>query len=222
MQKAVNIDIPVSTITARSETAARGIVDVIRERHTNMVVLGWKGYTEKQGYSMGNTIDRVIETAPCNLMVIKPGKEGLHTDKPIRRILMPTTGSQHSLLAIKIAIALLDDSEESRLTILNVNTHGESEQAIMKRLRPVIVELGNIPMKVKIVESTDVAQSILDESEKHDLLILGAPNEGTMRQMLFGKLSEKIASDCNKTVILAKKDLGVRSWIRRWIGKRTD
>ncbi len=216
----VNLDIPVSTIIARSDTAARGIVDNIRDRQTNMVVLGWKGYTSKSGYEMGNTLDRVIETAPCNIMIIKPGEEGLHTGKPIRRILMPTTGSQHSLMAARIAISLLDDDEDSRLTIFNVNTHGEPEHNIMKRLQPIITEMGNIPMKVTIVESDDIVGEILKESDKHDLLILGAPDEGTLKSMLFGQLTERIASECKKTVILAKKDLGVRSWIRRWIGSR--
>ncbi len=219
-EKSITMDIPVSTIVARSDTAARGIVDNIRDYQTNMVVLGWKGYTQKAGYEMGNTLDRVIETAPCNIMIIKPALEGLHTDKPTHRILMPTTGSQHSILAARIAISLLDDSEDSMLTIFNVNKTGEPKQNIMKRLQPIITEMGNIPMKVKIVESDDIVGEILKESEKNDLLILGAPNEGALKTMLFGKLTEKIASDCTKTVILAKKDMGVRSWIRRWIGSR--
>lgn len=219
-KKSVDIDIPISTIVARSDTAARGIVDNIHDYNTNMVVLGWKGFTNKPGYEMGNTIDRVIETAPCNIMIIKPGEEGLHTGKAIKRILMPTTGLQHSLLATKIAISLLDDSEESMLTIFNVNSRNETKQNIMRRLQPIITEMGNIPIKVKIVDSTDIVGEILAESEKHDMLIIGAPNEGALNQMLFGKLSEKIAAECKKTVILAKKDLGMRSWIRRWIGSR--
>jgi len=220
-QKSVNMDIPVSTIVARSDTAARGIVDNIRDHQTNMVVLGWKGYTRKQGYEMGNTLDRVIETAPCNIMIIKPGDEGLHTGKPTRKILMPTTGSQHSLLATRIAISLLDDSEDSMLTIFNVNTTGEAKQSVMRRLQPIINEMGNIPMKVTIIDSQDVVEEILKESNKHDLLIIGAPNEGTLKTMLFGQVTERIASECKKTVILAKKDMGVRSWIRRWIGSRS-
>lgn len=219
-KKSVGMDVPVSTIVARSDTAARGIVDTVRDRRTNMVVLGWKGYTAKQGYEMGNTIDRVIETAPCNIMIIKPGEEGLHTGKPIRRILMPTTGSQHSLMATRIAISLLDDSEESMITIFNVNSTGEANQSIMRRLQPIINEMGNIPMKVKIVESDDIVGEILKESDKNDLLILGAPNEGALKTMLFGQVTERIASECKKAVILAKKDMGVRSWIRRWIGSR--
>ncbi|MBN2878381.1 MAG: amino acid permease [Clostridia bacterium] len=219
-RQSITMDVPVSTIVARSDTAARGIVDSIRDHQTNMVVLGWKGYTEKQSYEMGNTLDRVIETAPCNIMIIKPGDEGLHTGKPIRRILMPTTGSQHATLAAKIAISLLDDSDESLLTIFNVNKQREPEQNIMRRLQPIITEMGNIPMKVKIVESDDIVGEILKESEKNDMLILGAPDEGALKTMLFGRVTERIASECPKTVILAKKDMGVRSWIRRWIGSR--
>ncbi|MEX1377772.1 MAG: amino acid permease [Eubacteriales bacterium] len=219
-KNSVSLHVPTSTIVARSDTAARGIVDNIRDHQTNMVVLGWKGYTQKSGYEMGNTLDRVIETAPCNIMIIKPGDEGLHTGQPTRKILMPTTGSQHSLLATEIAISLLDDEDDSMLTILNINTNDEPQQNIMRRLQPIINEMGNIPMKVQIVNSQDVVGEILKESEKHDLLILGAPDEGALKTMLFGRVTERIASECKKTVILAKKDMGVRSWIRRWIGSR--
>ena len=61
---------------------------------------------------------------------------------------------------------------------------------------------------------------ILDEMKNHDLLILGASNEGILSQMLFGRLSERIASHCEKTVILVKRDMGIQSFIKRWLGRR--
>ena len=51
-KKSVNKDVPVHTVIGRSETAARGIVSLCKERKTNMLVLGWKGYTETKGYNM--------------------------------------------------------------------------------------------------------------------------------------------------------------------------
>jgi hypothetical protein len=39
--------------------------------------------------------------------------------------------------------------------------------------------------------------------------------------MLFGKIPTRIACECDKAVILAKKDLGIKSFARRWFGKKT-
>ena len=91
-KESVDIDVPISTVMGRAETAASGIVRYVREKNTNMVVLGWKGYTSKSQYQMGNTIDRVIERAPSNILIVKPGEEGLHTGKKIKKVLLPLGG----------------------------------------------------------------------------------------------------------------------------------
>ena len=51
-------------------------------------------------------------------------------------------------------------------------------------------------------------------------MIIGATNEGILQRLLFGGIPEEIARRCNKPVILVKRDLGIMSWINRWIGKR--
>jgi nucleotide-binding universal stress UspA family protein len=73
---------------------------------------------------------------------------------------------------------------------------------------------------VKITYGDDVVEAILKESQDHDLLVLGASTEGLLKQMLFGQIPEKIASRCKKTVVLVKRDLGIQSFIKRWLGKR--
>ena len=202
------------------KTAASGIIRFIREKSTNIVVLGWKGYTSKKQYQMGNTIDRVIERAPCDIMLVKPGKEGLHTGGEIKKILLPVSGYNNSLLAIKIASALMADETQAEVTLLNINIYNESEEKIMSSMQPIFKHLGAINWNVKITYDTDVVSAILGESQNHDLLILGASNEGILKQMLFGQIPEKIASKCEKTVILVKRNLGIPSFIKRWLGRR--
>lgn len=219
-RKAVDTNIPVHSIIGRSETAARGIVDYVRSFGTDMLVLGWKGYTNKERYQMGNTLDRVIERAPCNIMVIKPGEEGLHTGKPIKRILIPTNGSNHAILAISVAKAMIDHEGDTEITLLNINATSETEARISHRLQPLMNMLKQVNHHMKIVESHDVSSAILEEAESYDLMILGASNESLLTQMLFGTVPEKIASQCNKTVILVKRDMGIHSFIKRWLGRR--
>jgi amino acid transporter/nucleotide-binding universal stress UspA family protein len=219
-KKAVDIDVPIGSVIGRAETAASGIVRYVREKSTDIVVLGWKGYTTKKQYEMGNTIDRVIERAPCNILIVKPGREGLRTGKEIKKILLPLGGYNNSLLGIQVASALMADEEEAEVTLLNVNIYGEPEEKILNSMQPILRHLGSINWNVKITYDTDVVEAILKESESHDLLILGASNEALLKQKLFGQIPEKIASRCEKTVILVKRNLGIQSFIKRWLGKR--
>ena len=219
-KESVDIDVPISTVMGRAETAAGGIVRYVREKNTDMVVLGWKGYTAKSQYQMGNTIDRVIERAPSNIMIVKPGEEGLHTGKEIKKVLLPLGGYNNSLLAIQIANALMADDEEAEVTLLNVNVRNEPEDKIMNSMQPILKHLGTMNWNVKITYGEDVVEAILKESQYHDLLVLGASTEGLLKQMLFGQIPEKIASGCKKTVVLVKRDLGIQSFIKRWLGKR--
>ena len=216
----VDWGVPVHSVIGRSESVARGIVCLCKERKTNMVVLGWKGYTNAKGYKMGTTLDRVIEQAPCDRVVIKPGETGLHTGKPIRRILIPSNGSCHGLLAARLALSLLDDGPDARITVFNINRNGEAPERIKRRLMPVLNILNGRQTEMKISAQEDVVDAIAAEAENHDLVILGASMEGVLTQMVFGNVTERIAAKCSKTVMLAKIDLGMRSWIPRWLGKR--
>ena len=216
--KSVDLDVPIHTVIGRSETAASGIVRYTREHNTNLVVLGWKGYTEKTKYQMGNTLDRVIERAPCDIMVVKPGTQGLHTGRAVRRILIPLSGYDNLPLAIQVARSLMADG--AKLTFLNVNTTGESEKRVAQRIRASLKMTEGISFDIKVSSSHDIVGTIVRESEKHDLLILGASSESLLTQMLFGDIPEQIAKACTKTVILVKRDLGIQSFLKRWLGKR--
>ncbi len=72
------------------------------------------------------------------------------------------------------------------------------------------------PIRTKLIEDPDVANGILGELEDHNLLILGATEEGLFEQRLFGALPERLAQLSPKTVVMAKRYRGpVRSLLRR-------
>ena len=96
---------------------------------------------------MGTTLDHVIESAPCDRVVIKPGKTGLHTGKPIKKILIPSNGTCHGLLASKLAVALLDDGADACITVLNINNSGEAQDRIERRLSHMRYILNGHPNK---------------------------------------------------------------------------
>jgi nucleotide-binding universal stress UspA family protein len=59
---------------------------------------------------------------------------------------------------------------------------------------------------------------IVQESENHDLVIIGATRESGLQQLVFGSIPEQVARRCNKTVVMVKAYTGIQSRIRRWLG----
>ena len=72
------------------------------------------------------------------------------------------------------------------------------------------------PLEVLVVTAPDVATGILREAEEYNLVVMGAAEERLFEQRLFGSISEQIARECSKTVIMVKRHQGpVVSWLRR-------
>jgi nucleotide-binding universal stress UspA family protein len=68
---------------------------------------------------------------------------------------------------------------------------------------------------MEVIESDDVVAAIVNASETHDLTIIGATREGLLQRFIFGSIPEQVGRDAAGTVIMAKKDLGITSRIRR-------
>ena len=195
----------------------RGILSAVRDQDPDLLILGWRGYPRWRRYIMGSNLDKIIENAPCDIMVVKPGETEKY--ERIKSILLPSNGGVNSLMAAEIA-NILAKAYGARVTVLNVNTSGEKRSRIERRLQHVLKQFSGVPVNVKIIERDSVVEGILEEARRHDLVILGATREGFLQRLLFGEIPQKIASECRKTVILVKKDLGLRSWINRWFGIR--
>ena len=219
LRNKIKTDCEISSVVRYSHHISRGILSAAKEKKTDLVILGWKGYSKKRGFELGRKMDKVIERLTCDLMVIKPGKNET-PDRKIISILIPSNAGLHSIIATEIAKNLMKEND-AKVTVFTVKRKKDSYERIRRRLRTIINQFDEDSARLKIVNGDDIVDEIVYEANKHDIVILGATEEGFWQQLLLGKVSERIASKCNNTVILAKKDLGVKSWVKRWLGKRS-
>jgi APA family basic amino acid/polyamine antiporter len=204
----------VRSIMRCGHSFARGIISSVKERHTDLLILGWQGDTRWDHFAMGSTLDPVIEQAPCDILVVKADEN--EPEKEIRRILFPSKGqSPHVQLAADVInhIAKRFDAE---VTILHVMQKDDTESDVTRMANSIAELLQDVKHSIKIVETEDVVKSIVNESESHDVVVIGATSENVFQQLLFGSVPEKIAQHCSKTVLMVKKNLGIHSWLRRW------
>lgn len=59
------------THTLRAGDCKRGIIEFVRGVHADLVVLGARGRTQDEAFSIGTTAESVVRDAPCSVLVIK-------------------------------------------------------------------------------------------------------------------------------------------------------
>ena len=219
LRNKIQTDMDINSIIRYSHHISRGIISAAKEKKTDLVVLGWKGYSKRRGFELGRKLDKVIERLPCDLMVIKPGKDE-SPEREIKSILIPSNAGLHSIMATEVAKNLIKGTD-AKVTVFTVKRKNETYERIRRRLRTIINQFDEDCARLKIVNGDDIVDEIVYEAHKHDIVILGATEEGFWQQLLLGKVSERIAAKCENTVILTKKDLGVKSWVKRWLGRRS-
>ncbi len=219
IQEARAFDVPVHTMIRVGRHIASAILDTARGRDSNLIILGWPGYTQSHNVAFGNIIDLLAKNPPCDIAVVRFRRREVP-----HRILIPTAGGLHTRLAIELAIAQARQYERQypgrlpTITLLYV-TPADTNSGAMVRGYELLRSLAagfDYPLEALVVTAPDVVSGILREAEEHNLVMIGATEERLFEQRLFGSISERVARECSKTVIMVKQYRGpVRSWLRR-------
>lgn len=211
-------DIPLNSTVRYGHNAARGIIGAIRERGSNMVILGWRGRSRLRDFALGSTIDPVVEKAPCDTIVVKLDP----SDVQPKKILVPIAGGPHSALALEIAV-IMAESFGAEITAVHVLRRGTTEQQAREIIEPILESIEDKSKidSVKFIGPGDVVDSIIAESHDYDMVIIGSPLVAGGRlsqQVVFGSIPERIGKGSDKIVMMVKKNLGIRSWVQKWFG----
>ncbi|WP_341731286.1 chloride channel protein [Microcoleus sp. EPA2] len=64
-------DVPLHTQIRVSHDVAYAILETIRERHIDLILMGWQGETSTTGRIFGDVVDTVIRQAGCEVILVK-------------------------------------------------------------------------------------------------------------------------------------------------------
>jgi len=208
-------EVPVHPLRRLGRDPGEGIVATAVERKADLLLLGWLGHTRSRGTLMGLVLDYVIEHTPCDLAVVRD--RGL---EQIRRILIPTAGGPHAVLAAKIALAIAE-AWEATVTLLHVCRPGAGRAGRKRGERIIEHTLAGLrtrrPVERKLIYA-EVVPGVIEESKDYDLVLVGATEARFFQYILFGNIPRAIAKGCPKTVMMVKRRIEppLKSWLRRW------
>jgi len=209
----LSMHFPISTTIRYCRNIARGIVSAIREKKTKMLVLGWHGVKHHDIFSIGSKIDPIIEQSPCNVVVLKD----CGGNKEFKSALVPIAGGPNGAFALEIA-SILTNPDGGTVTAFTVDSGRRAfdlDAFVDENARKLGIPRHHF--KTKTIKSNSTVKAILTEAKKYDLVVLGTTQKPLLLQIGRMSLPEKIACRTSKPVVMVKSNIGVSSWIRKWI-----
>ncbi|MBW4434267.1 MAG: chloride channel protein [Pelatocladus maniniholoensis HA4357-MV3] len=212
--------IPVHTQIRVTHDIAHAILETIKERHIDLILMGWKGNTSTPGRIFGDVVDTVIRQASCEIVLVKLGKspESRISFTPrlplappqFNRWLVPMAGGPNARAAIKLlpALVTLGNDPKIRLTRVFKPSESEPDMRILEEAIRILVRRQKLSSTVVAapLEADSVTEGIINlvKTENYDVVVLGASREGLLQQAMKGNIPEAIASGVDSTVILVR------------------
>ena len=222
-------DIPVHTQIRVAHDPASTILETIKERHIDLLCMGWQGKTSTPGRIFGNTVDTAIRQAPCPVVLIKLGKklqnisqlsvtnkfltphsavEALLRLTNLNRWLVPISGSPNMQYALKLLPALVSFSRDPEIYLCQFFDPHQTQPDLnnLNTAANFVREHLGTPTTILPIYSDAIAATTIDlAAEKQcDAIILGASREGLLQQTIQGNIPEAIAQGSNCTVIVVR------------------
>jgi nucleotide-binding universal stress UspA family protein len=191
---------------------ARGIVSAAAERKADLLILGWQGH-RRRGFSLGSTVDPILERATCNVAVFKECQQ-----KEYMSVLVPFAGGLNAAFSLETA-SIMVDRRVGQIVVFHVARPGQPTQDIDAFLKAAVVSL-NVTrslFRAKYCIERDYLKALLEEAQHHDLVVVGATGDPVFRQRVIGSLPEELARRFTKPLVMVKAKHPVKSFIKRWL-----
>lgn len=204
-------EVPFHCQIRAAHQTSRAILETINERHINVLLMGWKGSTSSPGRIFGDTVDRLIRQAPCELVLVKLGESANaypNNDYFPTRWIVPMAGGPNVQRAIQLLPAFKRLTRSPHIWLCKVYSPSAPVPDISDLERAAeflktVLGLHAMPLAIR-AQSVPDAVVRLSEMEQCDVVMLGASREGFLQQAVRGNIPEAIAGSVNCTVILIR------------------
>jgi len=198
-------DVPVHTVIRLGRNVAEAVRKTAIENASDLILLGWPGYTHTAGRLFGSVSDPIVDDPPTEIALVR-----YREWRPLRSILVAVDGGANSQRAVRLAsqIASVESGGQVKITLLHVVPLGARDGDRVRGLQAINYSREGSDyenMDYRIVEGASVVESVLAESQGYDLLVVGASEEPLFRNLLAGNVAESIAKRAEVTTIIVKR-----------------
>ena len=203
VQLGKDLQIPVHTQVRVAHDVAGAILESVKERHINLVLMGWKGSTSTPGRVFSQVVDTIIRQAACDVVLAK-----LNGKRTFDRWLVPMAGGPNSSQAVQLlpALASLSSSPQIKLCQVFQPSQSTPDTAVLEKAVRFLKRKLKCHVMSTPVHASSVCEGVIQcaETDHSDVIILGASREGLLQQTIKGNIPETISRKSNCTVILVR------------------
>ena len=209
---------PLNTTIRYCRNVARGIVSAVREKDIDLLIMGWHGQVRSRRFTLGSTVDPIIERVPCNVVILKNCG-----DRTFRRILVPVAGGPNSEFAVELAgiLAAAGGGEIVTFTVADPQRGGGLDLDEFTAANRERIGLPDERISTRTVSHPNVVNAILKEAENedapYDLVVIGATRDPKVYQFARNPVPETVAKLCSRPLVMVQASGGISSWIKRWL-----
>ena len=151
----------------------------------------------------GSRLRRLAKQAPCNVITVN-GKPGF---REFASILLPIANGPHSGLATDVAgtIAREIGAWVDILHVISPDANDRERRAATERTETAAERI-DLPERAStwVLEESDTAEAIVDQSAYYGLTVIGAPTAGPLHRFVYGSTSQSIRHAADSVVIAAR------------------
>jgi amino acid transporter/nucleotide-binding universal stress UspA family protein len=207
IQQAKEMDVPVHTMIRLGRQVDDAVRKTAEENASDLILLGWPGYTNTAGRLYGSVIDPIVDDPPCDIAVVR-----YREHRPVRSIFVPVSGGPNSRRVVRTAVNMASLGEEgpAQVNLMHIIPAGSGtrERIRANQIFDYALEGIDYPHITRnIIEGTSVLDTILENAEtcECDLIVIGATDEPLFRNLLFGNIADQVANQAKVTVIVVKR-----------------
>ncbi|MEC4814442.1 MAG: chloride channel protein [Scytonema sp. PMC 1069.18] len=198
--------IPVHTQIRVAHDVAGAILESIKERHIDLVLMGWKGNTSSSGRIFSRVVDTVIRQAACDVVLVR-----LNGKRLFNRWLVPIAGGPNSRQALKLLPAFTSLSSNPEVKLCQVFSSSESvpDTTVLENSLRVLQHQINGHVCATPVSANSVPEAVIEcaQQDHSDVIVLGASREKLLQQVIHGNIPETISRKSHCTVILVRSPI---------------
>ena len=172
-----------------SETPWVDLQSIITQEKPDLFMIDWiDGHT-----SFGITVLNVLSNSLCNVAIV-----GGTTPVKYDRALIAVRGGPYAELAFQVGMSL----QPCQVDVLHLALTSALNDAPFKGLKRILDQIPEVNLRSIVTD--DIAKTILEESNRYDVVVLGATAGKNISSSSIGPVAEKLLRESRSTVMVVK------------------
>jgi nucleotide-binding universal stress UspA family protein len=195
------------TTSVYAESVASGLLSIAHEHRAKAIIFGYPLKGTAQEFQ--NVVEAVAKDAPCQVVVVRFSGV-LHTE----RILVPIA-SMRDLQAVRDVVCALAEVGQHRIRLLRLMPSDSRDDELLEAEYRLLdwtkTEQMTPCVRCRSVATEARLETVLEEEEKYDLLVMAASQAQWLQRFFFGSLAGGVSQHCSKPLLMVYGPTGESS-----------